>query len=141
MASIKLDSKEGLLPQSTVPTVQATSSSRTSKSKKWALIAGLVLCSLVLLRPFIEEPIKSAGSRCMGMMHGAHVHGHHHKHGLGASMRHKLGFGQEEPLCAQVGALYPEKETELYEKLGKWYSTEEFKQKAIEYLGGAVRVP
>ncbi|EIM86689.1 carboxypeptidase S [Stereum hirsutum FP-91666 SS1] len=56
-------------------------------------------------------------------------------------MRHKLGFGQEEPLCAQVGALYPEKETELYEKLGKWYSTEEFKQKAIEYLGGAVRVP
>lgn len=75
----------------------------------------------------------------MGMMHGAHVHGHHHRHGLGASMKHRLGFGEDEAMCPQVGALYPE--NELYEKLGKLYATEEFKEKAIGYLGGAVRVP
>ncbi|KIY66589.1 carboxypeptidase S [Cylindrobasidium torrendii FP15055 ss-10] len=44
-------------------------------------------------------------------------------------------------LCAQVDALYPTKNTGLWDEVGDIVGTETFKSKAIEWLAGAVRVP
>ena len=43
--------------------------------------------------------------------------------------------------CLQVEPLVPTKNAALYEDAGKLISTEEFKQRAVEWLGGAVRIP
>lgn len=44
-------------------------------------------------------------------------------------------------LCPQVGELVPEKNGVVWESLQHVYSTEEFKTRAIDWLGGAVRIP
>lgn len=47
----------------------------------------------------------------------------------------------EVDLCPQVAALSPSKNTGLFETLGQTYRTEAFLQRAVELLGGAVRIP
>ncbi len=44
-------------------------------------------------------------------------------------------------MCLQVGAVYPEKNAELYNEMSNVIGTERFKDKAIDWLAGAVRVP
>ncbi|KAF8998623.1 carboxypeptidase S [Hymenopellis radicata] len=44
-------------------------------------------------------------------------------------------------MCPQVGAVYPEKNAELYNAMSNVIGTEAFKDKAIDWLAGAVRVP
>ncbi|KAG0709350.1 hypothetical protein DFH29DRAFT_1027587 [Suillus ampliporus] len=44
-------------------------------------------------------------------------------------------------LCPQADELVPEKNGVIWESLGHTYNTEEFKARAIDWLGGAVRIP
>ncbi|KAG2113088.1 uncharacterized protein F5147DRAFT_682674 [Suillus discolor] len=44
-------------------------------------------------------------------------------------------------LCPQVDELVPEKNGVIWESLQHVYSTDEFKTRAIDWLGGAVRIP
>lgn len=44
-------------------------------------------------------------------------------------------------LCPQVDEIVPEKNGMIWESLQQAYSTEEFKARAIDWLGGAVRIP
>ncbi|OJA10670.1 hypothetical protein AZE42_01027 [Rhizopogon vesiculosus] len=44
-------------------------------------------------------------------------------------------------LCPQVDELVPEKNGVIWESLQDTYSTEEFKARAVDWLGGAVRIP
>ncbi|KAG1788203.1 uncharacterized protein HD556DRAFT_1434081 [Suillus plorans] len=44
-------------------------------------------------------------------------------------------------LCPQVDELVPEKNGVVWESIQHVYSTEEFKTRAIDWLGGAVRIP
>lgn len=44
-------------------------------------------------------------------------------------------------LCPQVAAFSPSKNTRLFETLSQTYKTEAFLQRAVELLGGAVRIP
>ncbi|KAG0709282.1 hypothetical protein DFH29DRAFT_1074996 [Suillus ampliporus] len=44
-------------------------------------------------------------------------------------------------LCPQADELVPEKNGVIWESLGHTYSTEEFKARAVGWLGGAVRIP
>ncbi|EPQ56473.1 carboxypeptidase S [Gloeophyllum trabeum ATCC 11539] len=44
-------------------------------------------------------------------------------------------------LCPQATPLVPEKHSELWQSLGSSYGTDEFLKKAVDNLGGAVRVP
>lgn len=51
-------------------------------------------------------------------------------------------FDQDAPeLCPQVDQVLPVKHKALWEDIGALYSSEFFKPKAAEYLGGAVRIP
>ncbi|KAI0741917.1 carboxypeptidase S [Daedaleopsis nitida] len=43
--------------------------------------------------------------------------------------------------CPQVSTIVPEKNAELWNSLGDSFSTDAFKARAVEWLGGAVRVP
>ncbi|KAG2157823.1 uncharacterized protein EDB93DRAFT_1238610 [Suillus bovinus] len=44
-------------------------------------------------------------------------------------------------LCPQVDELVPEKNGVIWESLQRVYNTEEFKARAVDWLGGAVRIP
>lgn len=44
-------------------------------------------------------------------------------------------------LCPQVDELVPEKNGAIWGNLQDTYSTEEFKARAVDWLGGAVRIP
>ncbi|KAI0038762.1 carboxypeptidase S [Auriscalpium vulgare] len=44
-------------------------------------------------------------------------------------------------LCPQVGPVYPTRSAELWKSLGKTYGSSEFLLRAVDWLGGAVRVP
>lgn len=44
-------------------------------------------------------------------------------------------------LCPQTKALVPSKHKELWEMVGASYDSPEFKDKAVEWLGGAVKIP
>lgn len=46
-----------------------------------------------------------------------------------------------EEQCAQSTAVVPTRNAELWGSLGDTYSTDAFKSRAVERLGGAVRVP
>ena len=43
--------------------------------------------------------------------------------------------------CPQVSAVVPVKNSELWSSLGQTFVTDSFKSRAVEWLGGAVRVP
>jgi len=45
------------------------------------------------------------------------------------------------PACPQVNAVTPQKNADLWNTLNDRISTPEFKESAINWLGGAVRVP
>ncbi|THH12982.1 hypothetical protein EW146_g7187 [Bondarzewia mesenterica] len=111
MAPLKDIEKEAILP-STIPT-QVVSAPPKRRSK-WAHFAGLVLCSLIILHPAVGI--------------------------LRSHLRPVFGDAGAE-LCPQVEALYPSKNAELFKSLGETLGTEEFKGRAVEWLGGAVRVP
>ncbi|KAI0820814.1 carboxypeptidase S [Trametes gibbosa] len=44
-------------------------------------------------------------------------------------------------LCPQAHAVVPKKNGELWTSLGKAFGTDTFKERAVEWLGGAIRVP
>ncbi|CDO73281.1 hypothetical protein BN946_scf185008.g43 [Trametes cinnabarina] len=44
-------------------------------------------------------------------------------------------------LCPQASAVVPEKNGELWKSLGKTFDSDAFKMRAVQWLGGAVRVP
>jgi Gly-Xaa carboxypeptidase len=47
----------------------------------------------------------------------------------------------DSPLCPQTTALVPRDNAALYRDLNDLYSTPEFKENAIDWLAGAVRIP
>ena len=53
------------------------------------------------------------------------------------------GFGRldDAQICPQTDALYPDHHAPLWETLGREYSEDKFTLRAVEWLGGAVRVP
>ncbi|KAH9066868.1 hypothetical protein EDB87DRAFT_466588 [Lactarius vividus] len=53
------------------------------------------------------------------------------------------GFGRlnDANICPQVDALYPNRHSLLWERLGNDFSQDAFTLRAVEWLGGAVRVP
>src|SRR6266702_4149266 len=53
------------------------------------------------------------------------------------------GFGRlnDAKTCPQADALYPDRHAPLWESLGKDLSQDAFTLRAVEWLGGAVRVP
>ena len=53
----------------------------------------------------------------------------------------KLDFVENSDLCPQPNPLVPSTNGELWKELSKKYSSEEFLHDAVEWLGGAVRVP
>ena len=44
-------------------------------------------------------------------------------------------------VCPQADALYPDRHAPLWESLGKEFSQDAFTLRAVEWLGGAVRIP
>lgn len=44
-------------------------------------------------------------------------------------------------LCPQPSALLPSVHADLWQDLGKTFGTEEFAQRAVNWLGGAVQIP
>ena len=44
-------------------------------------------------------------------------------------------------ICPQADVLYPNRHAKLWESLGKDFSQDAFMSRAVEWLGGAVRVP
>lgn len=52
-----------------------------------------------------------------------------------------VGGAAGEGLCVQEDALTPTKNGQLWKQLGVTFGTDEFRGKAIEWLGGAVRIP
>ena len=52
-----------------------------------------------------------------------------------------VGEYEAEAQCTQVSAVAPEKNSELWGLFGETISTDAFKTRAVEWLGGAVRVP
>src|SRR6266571_1690618 len=44
-------------------------------------------------------------------------------------------------ICPQADALYPDRHARLWESLGKDFDRDAFTLRAVEWLGGAVRVP
>lgn len=52
-----------------------------------------------------------------------------------------LDSSQRQAVCPQVGQLLPDANKDLWDKLSGQISSDEFKATAINWLGGAVRVP
>lgn len=52
-----------------------------------------------------------------------------------------VGRSAKEDLCPQVEPLVPSKHKGLWDSVGASYDSPEFKDKAVAWLGGAVRVP
>ena len=48
---------------------------------------------------------------------------------------------QSTPPCAQASPLIPSDNQELWKDLDGLYATDAFRNQAVEWLGGAVRVP
>jgi Gly-Xaa carboxypeptidase len=44
-------------------------------------------------------------------------------------------------LCPQSNALYPGQHAELWESLGREFDEDAFTTRAVEWLGGAIRIP
>lgn len=51
------------------------------------------------------------------------------------------GHVAKEELCPQAEPLVPSKHKGLWDSVGSSYDSPEFKDKAVEWLGGAVRIP
>jgi len=53
------------------------------------------------------------------------------------------GFGHlnSAKICSQADVLYPDRHALLWESLGKDFDRDAFTLRAVEWLGGAVRVP
>ena len=52
-----------------------------------------------------------------------------------------LGRLNASNVCPQADALYPDRHAPLWESLGKEFSQDAFTLRAVEWLGGAVRIP
>ncbi|KAH7909068.1 hypothetical protein BJ138DRAFT_1181272 [Hygrophoropsis aurantiaca] len=51
------------------------------------------------------------------------------------------GYDASAGVCPQVGELLPQKNGALWKSLGNIYATDKFKMRAVDWLGGAVRIP
>ena len=54
---------------------------------------------------------------------------------------HNVASDVSADLCPQASVVVPQKNGELWKSLGKTYDSDAFKARAVEWLGGAVRVP
>ncbi|KAH7929100.1 carboxypeptidase S [Leucogyrophana mollusca] len=59
----------------------------------------------------------------------------------GFSHFHDSGRELSTGVCPQVAELVPQKNGALWESLGSIYGTDKFKMRAVNWLGGAVRIP
>lgn len=59
---------------------------------------------------------------------------------FGGSQQSAVDFKSDD-LCPQPSPLVPSKSEELWKDLGEKYQSKEFLHAAVEWLGGAVRVP
>ncbi|TBU60979.1 carboxypeptidase S [Dichomitus squalens] len=110
--------KEALLP-STV--------SDASPRKKGSCRAGLVVVKALLLGLSVWA--------CLNALDLAPVP---------ACMKDRLGHEREwkaDEQCPQATAVVPKKNVELWSSLGKTFDSDAFKARAVEWIGGAVRVP
>ncbi|KAA1468874.1 carboxypeptidase S [Dentipellis sp. KUC8613] len=58
-----------------------------------------------------------------------------------STVKHRVFGSGDEELCPQVDALYPDNNGELWKSLGDALQTDEFRGRAVDWLGGAVRIP
>ncbi|KZV66012.1 carboxypeptidase S [Peniophora sp. CONT] len=106
---------EFLLPQATV-----VNPPQRSRKLCWAVIGAFVLAGTVYLVPSLALLLSHALPSCL--------HAHHSR-------------TQLEALCPQESSLYPQKHADLWADLDHTYGADDFKKNAIQWLGGAVRVP
>lgn len=112
------EEKNDILPQTTV--LQPSAVRRNPKLKYGMLVGLLGVIGLL----HIHRTGKGAGCHFRDVLDG--------------------GFDLKKPsaeLCPQVGPLTPSKHRTLWEATGKTFDSGAFKSKAVQWLGGAVRVP
>ncbi|KAG5647466.1 hypothetical protein DXG03_009397 [Asterophora parasitica] len=73
------------------------------------------------------------------IIYGAYIWRCTHANGLNLGQLKQDGEG--EARCAQSDVLIPEKNGDLWRSLSVTFGTEDFKKRAVDWLGGAVRVP
>lgn len=110
---------EPLLPSST--TTQVTTSA-PSKFKRRALLCFAFLALLVVDYHTTSRVVKP----CLRKLPGLSKKDHSKK---------------ATSSCPQAEVLVPEKNSALWDSLTATYSTDAFQSRAVEWLGGAVRVP
>ncbi|KAF8582795.1 carboxypeptidase S [Ramaria rubella] len=59
----------------------------------------------------------------------------------GYPFRQERGIDTLAKLCPQTDSLFPVKHADLYEQLGNLIDTDDYKLRAIDWLGGAVQIP
>ncbi|KAG0709347.1 hypothetical protein DFH29DRAFT_1027583 [Suillus ampliporus] len=98
-----------------LPGVHArTSTTKLCKAKAIASKIGLVALAIFASTYIIKTPLN--GIPTGNLKHGA-------------------------DLCPQADELVPEKNGAIWESIGHTYGTDEFKTRAVDWLGGAVRIP
>ncbi|KAH9893483.1 carboxypeptidase S [Cubamyces lactineus] len=109
------DEKKGELPQ---PNAHASAPKRTRCVGR-GLVKGLVAVLALLT--------------CLHSLHIVNLHSCWGSHDAASDMSAEL--------CPQASAVVPQRNGELWKSLGKTYDSDTFKARAVEWLGGAVRVP
>ena len=91
---------------------------RTSKARRWITLGAIVAAAVLYLgSPFVSHSASTPA--CISRFLPSH----------------------QESLCPQVEALYPVKNEEIWNTLHSEINKDSFKEQAISWLGGAVRVP
>ena len=114
MSAVK-DVKEPLLP-SQVPLDAPPVHPRKSSKLTWACLGASVLVACTYLASQGTFDVRACMHKAMPVARSA-------------------------DLCPQASALYPSENGDLWKTVGGVISSEEFKTRAIDWLGGAVRVP
>ena len=97
--------------------------SAPSRSKRSLLLKILVIGSILWIAAIRLLPLLTVVARHCGVW------------------RDELTNAYTEPPCLQVNILQPNKNSEIWESIGKEISTNAFKDSAISWLSGAVQVP
>ncbi|KAH8116277.1 hypothetical protein DFH11DRAFT_1199323 [Phellopilus nigrolimitatus] len=131
----KKDSLETLLPTAEVPRSRVHGAS--PRRKKISTLARAVLLCLCLAGLLVSSnsllgSYKRAGGVSVDSLWSALE---------GAAVFNHAGPSHTEALCPQVEQLLPERNKALWDAVGDQFGTDAFKEKAVDWLGGAVRVP
>lgn len=125
MTDLTDEKREGLLPSTMASPQHAQARKRCSTAKRLGALLGLV--SLIC---FARGMMSGHGSDCgLGSL-------------LGRVNTLELGFlKSSDELCPQADPLTPSKDKDLWDDVAEMYGSQSFQSKAVEWLGGAVRVP